>query len=45
MIENDIKQLKEILNKREKENINDDTIKSLSITTTEDNIKKENIQK
>jgi hypothetical protein len=40
MIENDIKQLKDILNKRENENINDDTIKSLSITTTEDNIKK-----
>ena len=40
MIENDIKQLKDILNKRENENINDDKIKSLSITTTEDNIKK-----
>ena len=40
MIENDIKQLKDILNKRENENINDDTIKSLSRTTTEDNIKK-----
>ena len=40
MIENQIKELKEFINKKETENINEDTIKSLSITSTEENINK-----
>ena len=40
MIENQIRELNEYINKKETENVNEDTIKSLSITSTDENIKK-----